>query len=335
MSTILQAGNATSGALISSDTAGSLQIQTGSSPTTAITVDTSQNVGVGLTSPTSKLTVRTADGDGVSIQNAAGTAYRWAVNADNSFSCVNTGVAERVRIDSSGNVIVGASSTTTGDRIVNTITYDGNNGYSGSRTATVWADSTVRASAQADGGNGQLIFGTETAHNINFITNNVGRMIINSSGDMLLGQASPSAPPTSTADIFYGGLYVNPSRRTTGSSANTFWDSSSGAFFRSTSSLKYKTDINDATYGLADVLKLRPVTYKGKSEEDNGKVFGGFIAEEIDVLGLKEFVEYDSEGNPDSLAYGNMVSLLAKAIQEQQALITQLQADVAALKGAK
>jgi hypothetical protein len=49
MSTIIQAGNATSGAVVSSDTAGSLQIQTGSTPTTAITVDTSQNVGIGIT----------------------------------------------------------------------------------------------------------------------------------------------------------------------------------------------------------------------------------------------------------------------------------------------
>jgi len=78
-----------------------LTLQTNGS-TTAMTIDTSQNVGIGLTSPTSKLTVRTADGDGVSIQNAAGTAYRWAVNADNSFSCVNTGIAERMRLTSDG-----------------------------------------------------------------------------------------------------------------------------------------------------------------------------------------------------------------------------------------
>jgi len=89
------------GVITTADNSGILNIQTAN--TSAITIDTSQNVGIGLTSPTSKLTVRTTDGDGVSIQNAAGTAYRWAVNADNSFSCVNTGVAERMRIDSSGN----------------------------------------------------------------------------------------------------------------------------------------------------------------------------------------------------------------------------------------
>jgi hypothetical protein len=160
------------------------------------------------------------------------------------------------------------------------------------------------------------------------------RMFITNGGDMSLGGAIAS-PPTSSSDIFCGGLYVNPSRRTTGSSANTFWDSSSGSFFRSTSSLKYKTDIKDATYGLVDVMKLRSVTYKGKSESDEGKVFGGFIAEEVNAIGLKEFVEYDAEGNPDSLAYGNMVSLLTKAIQELKATVDAQAARIAVLEGAK
>jgi hypothetical protein len=58
------------------------------------------------------------------------------------------------------------------------------------------------------------------------------------------------------------------------------------------------------------------------------------IAEEVHEAGLSEFVQYADDGSPDALNYGNMVSLCIKAIQEQQALITQLQADVAALKGA-
>ena len=100
MASIINATTST-GLVSSADNSGSLQLATNNG-TTAVTIDTSQNVGIGLTSPTSKLTVRTADGDGVSIQNAAGTAYRWAVNADNSFSCVNTGVAERMQITSAG-----------------------------------------------------------------------------------------------------------------------------------------------------------------------------------------------------------------------------------------
>ena len=105
MASIISA-TTTNGLSTSADNSGSLQLATNNG-TTAVTIDTSQNVGIGLTSPTSRLTVRTADGDGVSIQNAAGTAYRWAVNADNSFSCVNTGVAERMRITSDGMLLIG------------------------------------------------------------------------------------------------------------------------------------------------------------------------------------------------------------------------------------
>jgi hypothetical protein len=122
----------------------------------------------------------------------------------------------------------------------------------------------------------------------------------------------------------------SPYNQTTGSAANMFVDSN-GNLNRSTSSLKYKTDVNDATHGLIDLLKLRSVTYKGKRDGDT--IFGGLIAEEVDAAGLSEFVQYSADGSPDALAYGNMVSLCIKAIQEQQALITQLQADVAALKG--
>jgi len=40
------------------------------------------------------------------------------------------------------------------------------------------------------------------------------------------------------------------------------------------------------------------------------------IAEEVHSAGLPEFVEYDGEGRPDALHYGNMVALCVKAIQE-------------------
>jgi hypothetical protein len=101
--------------------------------------------------------------------------------------------------------------------------------------------------------------------------------------------------------------------------------------FRSTSSLRYKTDIQDATHGLAEVMKLRSVTYKGKNDGDT--TFGGLIAEEVHEAGLTEFIQYNKDGEPDALSYSNMVSLCIKAIQEQQALIESLTARVAQLEG--
>jgi hypothetical protein len=115
----------------------------------------------------------------------------------------------------------------------------------------------------------------------------------------------------------------SPYNLTTASAANVFVDSS-GFLYRSTSSLRYKSDITNATHGLADVLKLRSVTYKGNDGGDT--VFGGLIAEEVHDAGLTEFVAYDSEGRPDALHYGNMVALLVKAVQELTARVAELEA---------
>lgn len=118
---------------------------------------------------------------------------------------------------------------------------------------------------------------------------------------------------------------------TTSDAANMNIRSSDGLVRRSTSSRRYKNTITDATHGLTELLKLRSVTYKGNNDGD--RLFGGLIAEEVHDAGLTEFVQYNSDDEPDALAYGHMVSLCIKAIQEQQALIETLQAEVAALKG--
>ncbi len=154
-----------------------------------------------------------------------------------------------------------------------------------------------------------------------------------SSGNLLVGQTSASGTATGSTDIYSGGLVINPNNRTSSGSANCVWASSTGQFYRSTSSIKYKQNVEDATYGLADVMQLRPVTYQGKAAFDGEKRFGGFIAEEVDAIGLTEFVVYDEENKPDSLGYDRMVSLLTAAIQEQQAIITALTARVEALEG--
>ncbi len=118
---------------------------------------------------------------------------------------------------------------------------------------------------------------------------------------------------------------------TTGSAANVFI-TTGGSFVRSTSSRKYKTDIQDATHGLADVLNLRSVTYKGTGNHDNGQVLGGLIAEEVHDAGLTEFVQYADDGTPDALAYGHMASLFVKAIQELKTIVDAQAAEIAILK---
>ena len=111
----------------------------------------------------------------------------------------------------------------------------------------------------------------------------------------------------------------------TASAANMHIDSN-GWFYRSTSSLKYKTEVRDYDKGLDEVMKLKPKYYKGKTDGDTQ--FAGLIAEDVHDVGLTEFVQYADDGTPDALAYSHMIALLTKSIQELKAEIDSLKAQV-------
>jgi hypothetical protein len=186
-----------------------------------------------------------------------------------------------------------------------------------------------------------IFYGGTSGFNFTDSTNSVALLQINNSGQVAIGDSVNSAyqlyVKSTTADtssypilvrnstpanLFYvrsDGLIVSgtaansPTNYTTGSAANMYV-SGGGELQRSTSSLKYKTDVKDYDKGLTKVLQMRPVYYKGKN--DGNIQFAGLIAEEIHELGLTEFVQYAEDGTPDALAYANMVALLVKAIQE-------------------
>jgi len=201
------------------------------------------------------------------------------------------------------------------------------------------------------------INGSGTYLPLSFYTNNALAMQIDTANNVLVGTTTANARITSQSSnnnassfalwcmnssstqllkvrddglIETGTATNSPYNYTTGSAANTFINSS-GQFQRSTSSLKYKQNVQDATHGLSDVLKLRPVTFTSKNDE-SGTIFGGLIAEEVHEAGLTEFVQYSEDGSPDALAYANMVSLLTKAIQEQQTIINELKSRIEALE---
>ena len=116
---------------------------------------------------------------------------------------------------------------------------------------------------------------------------------------------------------------------TTGAGANLVV-LSSGQLIRSTSSLKYKTDVRDYDKGLNEVMQLKPKYYKGK--DDGNTQFAGLIAEDVHDLGLTEFVQYADDESPDALSYSHMIALSVKAIQEQQTIIDTLTARLDALE---
>ena len=231
------------------------------------------------------------------------------------------------------------------------------NGNNGGRISFSDAGSSIYSEiVQLRDGLDTLKINNRQSASITFGTNNTERARIDSSGNLLVGTTSNLGRLSvvgggNTAGTYAVAVYNSDASKnqflarndgfvylpstagnTTGSAANLYIDSGNGAVYRSTSSLKYKQNIQNAVHGLADLLQLRSVTYEGKAETDAGKTFGGLIAEEVHEAGLTEFVQYAEDGSPDALAYGNMVSLCIKAIQEQQAIITQLTARITALE---
>lgn len=87
-------------------------------------------------------------------------------------------------------------------------------------------------------------------------------------------------------------------------------------------------EIENALY---KVSQIRAVEFTWKADILNKQNIG-FIAQDVQVV-LPEVIDTDTNGNL-GVRYAEVTSLLLAAIKEQQALITQLQADVAALKGA-
>ena len=296
------------------------------------------------------------------------------------------GGAEAMRIDSSGNVLIGATALSLSTPAITPLFVQGqallgvsdqtNNAnkdfriLSGSYVNN--AMTIITAIGQLN--NNNISYGGNTgtgepATTHAFFTGTAGtlgagteRMRITDAGEVLIGNSTASqtmdglfvrGKRTATGNQYTFLVYTQNGNmsfacrddnyvrsppmydRTSGGAANVFVDSS-GYLYRSTSSIKYKRDVTDYDKGVSTVMQLRPVYYKSKVNDPDGNPidtqYAGLIAEELDALDLDEFVVKDNEGEVESIQYSNMVALLTKAIQEQQALITSLTARIAALE---
>lgn len=123
---------------------------------------------------------------------------------------------------------------------------------------------------------------------------------------------------------------------TTASAANCFI-ATNGLIQRSTSSLRYKTDVEDFHVNTDTVLALQPRVWRDRTEvaedptSENWHV--GFIAEELDALGLTSFVDYDEVGQPESIAYDRLSVALLSVVKAQNARLGDIETRLAALDG--
>lgn len=94
---------------------------------------------------------------------------------------------------------------------------------------------------------------------------------------------------------------------------------------------RLKENIVDMSQGLKDILKLRPVTYSLKKDATRAEQFG-FIAQEVEKVMPQMVVKPKSADKFYSVNYIELIPVLTKAIQEQQAQINALQAENQKLK---
>ena len=221
-----------------------------------------------INASTSSGLVQTADTSGIVSIQADGSQ---AVYASSSLVTLSTGATERARIDSSGNLLVGTTS-------------------SGSEIGRL----TVKQGVDADSGGLRIVAPNST---------------------------NAWAPRTGADSQFYFG-YNGTSKAKI--------DNSSGAY-SALSDARLKDNVQECEKGLSEILSLRSVSYTFIDDASKTKQVG-FIAQEVEPL-IPEVVSTPTSSNQYyGLNYAGVVPVLVKAIQEQQAIIEQLKADVAALK---
>ena len=253
---------------------------------------------------------------------------------------------ERVRINASGNVGIGTSSpdgklhvsdasTGTTLRVVNT------SSSSGSRAII------------------RLVSATSTFGSALFQTNGTDASYTTSALNLYAFDSQPLVFGTSNAErarIASGGQFCVNTTNTNGAfnvSGNVYlfsqsagagthflkWNSGTGQVTYDSSSRLVKDNIVDSPYGLAEVMQLKSRKYL-RIDDQRDEI--GLIADEVQAV-MPEFVpmsqksiftknEEDTELVPSGVYYEKLSSVLVKAIQEQQAIITSLTDRITALE---
>lgn len=156
------------------------------------------------------------------------------------------------------------------------------------------------------------------------------------------GQVYVGAP-----DVFLDGNQVNINTGgnlrlyelpTTGAAANLrLLESGDPRVAWVTSSRRYKQDVEDVTVDVADVLAMRPKSWRDKGEVDKNPEttarYVGFIAEDLDKLPtLRRFVDYDVQGRPDAIQYDRLTVALHAAVVAGHERIVTTEQSVTTLK---
>ena len=321
---------------------------------TAVTINSSQNVGIGTASPAGGATrvvdVYGSSSSAINFHNATSgtTATDGGVvgqygndlvlfNYEAGIIQLGTSNTERMRLDSSGNLLVGKTSTNVtvvGTELrANGLTWHTTNGIECLGLNRLTSDGKM-LEFRKDGTNVGAI-GTNGG-SLYIETNASERMRIDNSGNLLVGATSNPATGSAGIQIFNNGGTrgrINAGKTfsgTTNSLANyhngTYVGgvdySNTATSFPTSSDQRLKENIVDAPAGNIDAIHIRSFDWKA----DGSHQTYGVIAQEL-VNVSPEAVIYNQEEDHWGVDYSKLVPMMIKEIQD-------LKAEVALLKGA-
>ena len=105
--------------------------------------------------------------------------------------------------------------------------------------------------------------------------------------------------------------------------------SSSGRLGVCLSSKRYKENITPLQDDFSKILEAQPVAFTFKKSKEPGI---GFIAEDLDELGLRKLVNYDTQGRPRSIRYELTSLYLLEVLKDQANSIKELKVENELLK---
>jgi hypothetical protein len=327
----INASNSGFGGIVSTgDSSGVLQLQ--AAGTTALTIDTSQNVGIGTASPAQLLEVRKDQATSTRIKitnktnNSASTA---GLLFENSTSDVAV-----VQLWDSGTIgaltAYGLNMEGTGSGGVNLAA---SNASGVIRFATGGTTERMRISSTGTVGINQAPNTRQFSVTQN-AADYVGEFTQNSAtGNGVVASCNSSG----TGATFFQGYSISAGATrfsvfTNGNVVNL--NNSYGAI----SDVKLKENIVDATPKLEDLCKVKVRQYNLKSDPDHKQL--GVVAQEleqvfpsmVDVSPDTDREGKDLDTTTKSVKYSVFVPMLIKAIQEQQTIINDLKARIETLE---
>lgn len=326
---------------------------------TGVFTDASGNFSVRTATPTAPVTVGRVDssneGGQIDLCRASDNASSWAIDvygntSTPSFRIVdNVAAAARMVIDGSGNVGIGTSSPQQKLQVYSSAASGGQIQVTNASTGATSTDGVLFG---YDGSN-DVIINNQEATALKLYTSGSERARITSGGFLGINTTNPGyqlTVQTSTATSFgivktgsggwarenyiapNAGVYYFDYFATYTSPTQLGYISSNGTTmtYGTSSDVRMKENIVDAPSAMSDLSSIQIRSFDWKGQNVHQKY--GVVAQELIEVAPDAVQKGQTEDDMWGVGYANLVPMLIKAVQEQQAQIEELKAKVAALE---